>query len=382
MPRHSRWVIAWTSAALAAAAAACGGPAPAASRTHTVYSAVERARSDSAAQLTASYSFDVDRRGYIYVADREAIRVLGTDGKLLRSIGRQGSGPGEFQHLLSVEVMAGDSLYAYDNGNGRATVFEPGTWRAAYTVQVGRDQHFAPYEVRRVRGGRIAGIFQMAYGDFDGRARHGRRKVVVRLLDADGSLHRDSVIAVPEMESLILHNPEAVGMNPFGRTTNIAFSGDRIVAAWSDSLKFDVYSIEGRHLSTIRPSFPVVRRPITPEERDSVVQSLSNSLIPAASVRRALDDHGATTWPLVQDMMVDDRDRIWVGITGSRGGPNHWVAFDHDGARVAEVDLPANMRMRLLRGTTAYAAALDENDVPQVVVFDLKPTQTLAMRRP
>jgi len=345
-----------------------------------LYTAVERARSDSTTQFMTAYSIDVDRRGNIYVADRDAIRVLGPNGRLVRSIGRQGIGPGEFRHLYSVEVMPGDSLFAFDSENGRATVFEPGTWRAAYTVQVGRNQLFPPFGVHRVSGGRaIAGLFQMAYGTFDGRAQHGRRKMVVRLLDTDGSLRKDSVLAVPEMENLMMHNPEAVGMNPFGRTTNVAFADDHIVTGWSDSLKFDVYTVEGRHRTTIRPSYSAPRRPIIQRERDSVVAMLSDQLVPAASVRRALDEHGATTWPLVQDMIVDDQDRIWVGITGARGEPNHWMAFDQGGIRVAQVDLPANMLMRVVRGTTAYVSALDENDVPQVVVFDLKPSQTLAM---
>lgn len=385
MQPYRQWAAAWICAvALALGTEACRGGGHETSHAPVHYTAVERTRSDSTSQLMASYSMDVDRRGNIYVADRDAIRVLGPDGRLVRSIGRQGMGPGEFLHLYSVEVMPGDSLFAFDSENGRATVFEPGTWRAAYTVQVGRNQLFPPFGVHRVRGGSsIAGIFQMSYGTFDGRSQHGHRKMVVRLMDADGSLRKDSVLAVPEMENLMLHNPEGVGPNPFGRTTNLAFaSRDRMVAEWSDSLKFDVYSVEGRHLKTIRPSYSPPRRPITAQERDSVIAGGANELVPAASVRRALDEHGATTWPLVQDMIVDDQDRIWVGITGARGEPNHWVAFDQDGARVAQVDLPVNMRLRVVRGTTAYVAALDENDVPQVVVFDLKPTQTLAMARP
>jgi len=382
MQRYDRWpAVCACAVVLTSGTSACGGErAP--EHATVVYTAIERARNDPKAELVASYSLDVDRRGNIYVADRDAIRVLGPDGRLVRSIGREGMGPGEFRHLYSVEVMPGDSLFAFDNENGRATVFEPGTWRAAYTVQVGRNQLFAPFAVRRVHAGRsIAGLFQVAYGTFDRRAQYGRRKVVVRLLDADGSLRKDSVLAVPEMESLMIHNPEAVGMNPFGRTTNIAFADDRIVTGWSDSLKFDVYTVEGRHLATIRPSYSATRRPIIPQERDSVVARLSDGFVPAASVRRALDEHGATTWPLVQDMIVDDQERIWVGITGARGEPNQWMAFDHDGAKVAQVDLPANMRLRVMRGTTAYVSALDENDVPQVLVLDLKPTQTLAMAR-
>ena len=52
-----------------------------------------------------------------------------------------------------------------------------------------------------------------------------------------------------------------------------------------------------------------------------------------------------------------------------------------DGARVAQVDLPVNALLRLVRGNTAYVVKLDENDVPQVVVYDLQPTSTRETRR-
>jgi hypothetical protein len=348
-----------------------------------VYTAVERARSDSSAQLVASNTIDVDPRGNIYVADRWAIRVFAPDGGLLRSIGRQGQGPGEFDALTSVEVMPGDSIYAFDAGTSRVTVFEPRAWRPAYTVRLGREQMFSPFEVHRVREGRsLVARFEAAYSEFDERAKKGRRLSVIRLLNADGSLSRDSVLSVPERENLVLHDPEGVSVNPFGRGMSFAMaSRDRLVAAWSDSLRFDVYSVDGRHLQTVRPEWSPPRRRITAAERDSVVADLANELVPEASIRRAVEEHGATTWPLVQGMIVDDQDRVWMGITGGRGEPHHWTAFDMRGARVAQVDLPVTARLRLVRGSTAYAVDLDENDVPQVVVYDLKPTPTLASRR-
>lgn len=334
--------------------------------------------------LTWAYSFDVDPRGNIYVADRWVIRVFAPDGRLVRNIGRQGNGPGEFGTLSSVELMPGDSLYAFDGELSRVTVFEPGSWRAAYTTVIGRSQIFPPIGVHRVRGGRaISAWFTPAYGDFDDREINGRRKTVFRLLNPDGSVSRDSVLAVAERENLMFHNPEgASGDNPFGRTTNVAFaSGDRMVVQWSDSLRFDLYSVDGKHLKTVHGAYFPRRRPITSAERDSVIASLADNIVPAASVRRAVEEHGATTWPLVVDMIVDDQDRIWVGLTGGRGEPHHWVAFDMDGNAVAQVDLPVTSRLRLVRGSTAYVVALDDNDVPQVVVYDLKPASTPTTNR-
>ncbi|HET7232144.1 MAG TPA: hypothetical protein VFJ16_19210 [Longimicrobium sp.] len=364
-------------------ASACAGGERASERPVVSYTAVERARSDSAAQLEWGYSLDVDSRGNIFVADPTAFSIFSPDGRFLRHVGRPGAGPGEFDYLRTVNLLPGDSVYAFDAGNSRVTVFEPGTWRTAYTLQVGRDQLFAPRMVRPVLGGRaISARIEAAYGDYDGRTPNRRRLAVMRLLNADGSVRRDSVLAFAEREMLILHNPEGVAPNPFGRTTNLAFVGDdRMITQWSDSLKFDIYSVDGRHLKTVRPEFSPPRRSITPGERDSVVAELGDALVPAASVRRAIDEHGATTWPLAQGMVVDDQDRVWLGITGLRGEPTHWTAFDLEGRRVARVDLPANAALRLVRGNTAYTVAKDGDDVPRVVVYELRSSSTLAMNR-
>lgn len=371
------------AALLLAGSGGCGDQSPHAGEAPAIYTPVERARSDPAASLTWSKSVAADRWGNIFVPDLTTIHVFAANGTLLRSLGRQGMGPGEFDKVVSVEMTPGDSVYAFDAGLSRVTVFEPRTWRTAYTVQLGQNQLFAPFQVRRVPGSHaIAALFEAAYGDEDGRTPNARRKAVVRLLNDDGSLRKDSVLVFPEREQLILHNPDGVSGNPFGRNMNVALaSGGRMVAEWSDSLQFGIYSLDGRRVRTVRPRYAPPRRPITRQERDSVVAGLANELVPEAAYRRAIEEHGATTWPLVRGMFVDDRDRVWMGITGLRGEPDHWTAFDLRGERVAQVDLPGNVSLRAVRGNTAYAFETDGNDVPRVVVYDLRPTQTLALNR-
>jgi len=376
----------WAAAALCAAAAAagCRRSAPPGGEAPVAYTAVERARTDSSANLTWCQAVDVDRRGNVYVGDQWAVKIFAPDGTLLRTVGRRGNGPGEFDAIGSVALTPGDSLFVFDLGLLRATVFEPGTWRAAYTVQVGREQLLPPARVARVRGGRaLLAVFENAY-NFNVPNPEGVRggSDLVRLLNADGSLLRDSVLLLRERENLVYRDPVAVGPNPFGRETYLAVAGrDRVVTAWSDSLKFDVHAVDGRRLKTIRPSWAPPRRPITAAERDSVVAALAGHPIPAPSVRRALQRYRAATWPLLRGIVVDDRDRIWAGIGGGPGQPVRWTAFDQRGARVALVDLPANTPLRAVRGTTAWAAVIDEDEAPAVVTYDLRPTRPSVTER-
>ncbi len=72
-------------------------------------------------------SVDVDASGNIYIADAAAYAVVMVDseGKLVRTIGREGQGPGEFQSLSALRVLAGDRLAVYDRSNRRLSLFGP-----------------------------------------------------------------------------------------------------------------------------------------------------------------------------------------------------------------------------------------------------------------
>src|SRR5690606_12398504 len=85
------------------------------------------ASSGEDAPFSAVTGLDVDSEGRIYVADwlLPDVVVLGPDGRHVRSIGRRGSGPGEFQRVSSVQVLPGDSVLVFDRGLRRVTVFPP-----------------------------------------------------------------------------------------------------------------------------------------------------------------------------------------------------------------------------------------------------------------
>jgi hypothetical protein len=64
--------------------------------------------------------------GRLYVADGEAakIRLFDSTGTHVRSVGREGRGPGEFVDVAEMALSAGgDSLYAYDRSQRRVSVF-------------------------------------------------------------------------------------------------------------------------------------------------------------------------------------------------------------------------------------------------------------------
>lgn len=368
---------------LVALLAGCGGGGEPPAALLGAYQPVRVANSPNSADLMGVNGLDVDARGNVYVADRSSrLLVFSPAGAVLRRLGRKGQGPGEFDWLQGVRVLPGDSIYAFDVGLQRTTVFAPRSDRAAYSVNVGTSAMLFPYWAVPAASTRtIFAAYRASFGDGDGRGPNGHRREVLRILNPDGSIQRDSVIVFAEAEALFLHGRvEGVTFNPFGRQPVFALgSGDRLYAAWNGELSIGVYSATGRRIRTIRPAVAARPRPITAQDRDSVVTALAGT-VPPAEVRRAFAAIGSESWPLFRDMVVDDADRVWLGLLGRHGEPVHWTAFDQAGAPVASMDLPENVSLRVLRGRMAYGVELDQDDVPRVVIYELRPLRTAPAR--
>ena len=75
-------------------------------------------------ELVDPLSFIADEGGRLYVVDRKPaiVKVYGPDGSFLRTIGREGSGPGEFR--VGFIAVRGDRIALHDPEEGRTTVFD------------------------------------------------------------------------------------------------------------------------------------------------------------------------------------------------------------------------------------------------------------------
>ncbi len=69
-----------------------------------------------------------DAKGTLYVLDNQEQRVMvfSADGKLIRSFGRKGQGPGEFQNASGMRIFK-DTLWVSDDRNNRLTGFDIAT---------------------------------------------------------------------------------------------------------------------------------------------------------------------------------------------------------------------------------------------------------------
>lgn len=86
------------------------------------------------------FEFDVDHEGRIYVFDQgsRSVLVFAPDGSLLRRIGRQGAGPGEFNRNGGMVISVDGNLVQWDAGNARISFFSAdGGFDSSWVVPAG-----------------------------------------------------------------------------------------------------------------------------------------------------------------------------------------------------------------------------------------------------
>lgn len=107
---------------------------------------------EGAAELPGEpIGYSADRLGRIYLTFVRALpMVFALDGHHVRTLGRLGSGPGEYRQATQIIPAAGDSVLIYDAGNRRLTVLDP-SLNLARTVSLQESLHAALY----LRDGRL-----------------------------------------------------------------------------------------------------------------------------------------------------------------------------------------------------------------------------------
>lgn len=344
----------------------------AATRRRNAADVRKMAESGNGASFTAITGLDVDSRGMIYVPDtyRQQITVLGPDATRVREFGRRGSGPGEFRAIRGVQVLRGDSLLVYDPGLGRASAYAPGSGQPAYTVNLAEKLNgAAPFEIRRTHDdSTFLALFRPTFAFSAGRT-SSTREDRVRHLGADGSPRAD-LLRFPSRAFLVAGT--SVTPHPFGREGFARLdSRNRLYFVKSDSLAAEVYDLDGRR--TARFAVAYTPPAITRSDYDAAVEAMPPANRPVFAP--VLRDSLPARWPAVRNVLIDDRDRIWMQLGGSARQETEWAAFNTSGAYLGSMVVPAGREVHLIRGDGAvYASRLDENDVPRVVVYRMART--------
>ncbi len=317
--------------------------------------------------------------GTVVVGDDQSkdLRFFDRTGRYLKTVGREGGGPGEFKAVGSLAAL-GDSLVVGDYNNRRVSVFAPdGKLVRAVPLDAGGSEDFT-IPVGYLGDG---SVLLSSAGTFDGGSKSGVSRDSVRYLRLapSGGAPRE-VGRFVGSEMFVQSEGDAVMVGPraFGRSAEISVVPDGFFYGSSDTYQIGRYDASGRLLRLVRR--PLATRAVTPADIERFKEA---RLKQAAEVRggrfRQMQEKSLAamsypeTMPAYGRIQADRAGNLWVSeFQVTPEDPGKWTVFDPEGRMLGTVSTPARFRVFDIGEDYVLGVWKDELDVDHVRMFPLE----------
>jgi hypothetical protein len=307
-----------------------------------------------------------DDDGSIYVADSKSaeIRVFDTRGQWVRTIGRRGGGPSEFDLLYSI-AWVGDTLAVLDPGNGRVGLMSrTGEWLGQLLHERMTGSRLHLYEV----GGAL-------YWVTVARGTGPVQSMFARYAGGTPDTIASPVLPAVTGSSILCRHPTGGGItvfsNPFSiRPRPVPAPGRRVAAVPSGDYRIALITSSGDTARIIEKTHEPV--PITDAEWDEATKGYRDWTARAAGAKcNPVEFTRPSAKAAVRDIFHDDRDRMWVESTTRDGFA--FDVFDTEGRLVGTVAAPSRFRSvpPYVRDNRLYIVVADSLDVQSVRVLGI-----------
>ena len=312
--------------------------------------------------------FEVDDEGRIYILDRTAfeVRVFDREGVYLRSIGRQGEGPGEFKQPQGLEIDDLGRLWVVDSGNQRYSVFDT----TGALVE----------EIRRFTGGNGPWLALLNDGrviDFDFSLRETRGVLTFILHQPDGTVI--DTVPLPDFEraSFVIQTENSLSSYEIAFSPALRRFFDPRGYLWfgvSDSYRIiQVDLTSGDTLRIIEKDYDPVS--VSRAERDAALESYDRLVQHGGRVDPS---RFPTEHPAFADLIVDQSGFLWVTPATPQEGeitesvlsqlrPATFDVFDDSGTYLGRVATSLPLLRPKITEQHLYGTTLDDLGVQYLV---------------
>jgi hypothetical protein len=315
--------------------------------------------------------------GRYAVADGGNHRVafFGVLGAFAASTGRQGEGPGEFQHVTLLARGIADSLLVWDRRARRVSVLAPsGDFIRAFALETTQDVPFAG-----VRDVYDDGSF-LATGFTDtgaGGPETGRRAYSSPSFHyGPGGEFLAQAGIFPTSESYFQTIDRGFAVYPvlFGRTAHRLAAGTRLLTATSDRYELRFLAPDGSPQMILRRD--PRDRPVTSNIRRAVEDALVSSdrndnkeRLRAVLAQMDVPD----ILPEFSEIFADRLGRVWVQEYEPLDQEwSNWRVYDAQGLELSSIHLPGRFRLTDAGEGFVVGVSTGDLDIEEVIEFPLR----------
>jgi hypothetical protein len=306
--------------------------------------------------------------GGVLVADGQArnLRWYDAAGRHVRTVGREGAGPGEFRHISRLVPYRADTVVVVDWMNRRITFL-------AGDGTVVRD------ESTRTAGetGTDDPIAYAPDGSAVLRARPARADVPSGLVRDTFTLRRRSIGSGAYTDLGSFPGTESVYMDAggggfsviaraFGPCACVASLAEGFVAGTGEAPEVSWYDAEGRPERRIR--WNGARRPVTPADVSAYRERELATTQDRTWMEQLLGEMDyPREMPVYSDVVADAESNLWVRrYEPAPDGPAEWWVFTPEGRLLGSVETPAGLRVREIGPDYVLGIWLDDLRVQYV----------------
>ena len=322
--------------------------------------------------------------GSVIVADRESssLKVFSAGGKLLRSVGRAGQGPGEFARLNTM-LRCGDSLYVFDGGTRKYNVFSlDGVLRRQFVLTGPAPGDFAYRTACNAQGVLINYGWDLLR-DLPKQSGVTRTSVPYWLSKPDGTVLANlGRFSSSERWATVTATVSGTGPLPLGKQPVVAAGHSRVYVGLADSFAIDVFGLDGTRQRTIQRPSVVRRATSTDVERFKLLDTAGRSQRDnAATVKAWKAMQFAQTLPPYSALVVDVYDHLWVRVfPGADETTAAWIIFSPDGVAIAHIALPLALEVAEVGADYVLGTETQvHTGIKRVKVFRLTRTRTSSL---
>lgn len=308
----------------------------------------------------------VDSAGRIYVLDADGHRLLvfDGDGSHLRTLGREGEGPGEISWPIRLNVKPDGTTLIDDIGRGAVHGYDPDGEPLTETAELVPDD-------RRIWGG---GGF---YSSISTMEEEEMRYRFLRVEGADSTeLARLTTPATGVVEL------ESCGMALSGMSVlfspDIAWDARQGRAAARVGPAYQIAIFDGvDHVATYRREIEPdpVTRDLAGREIGEGMRVMTTGGIRECSTDEVIEQRGFAEFvPAIRAVRMAPDGRIWVGRGGPRPEPTPTDILAADGTYLGTLPAEAPYPIGFLPDGRVLATDTDELDVVRLVVYRIEET--------
>lgn len=311
--------------------------------------------------------------------DRVVLVVDTQTGALVRVLGRQGGGPGEFQSITAVGVV-GDTIFVMDLRQQRVVFFSAGTGAHIATTRIAspplEDVNRPAFPVALTPAGGYwsqPAVSAMRIGN--GMLDH----VPIVLLASDGRIVKRVMeeIVAGTVSSAMLSGRVLVFFQPLIKPMVVSYSSDGSSAV-SVSNRSDgratVKRYDHRGTLVYERDLHFSPTPVPGEARDSLFDWFASLATRGGGsflrARRIAHEHVVIpeNYPPVTNVLVAQDGSAWLRLSHT----HDWVVLGADGSRKGRVRIPPDLELLLPSEAHVWGVWRDPLDVPYLVRYRIR----------